>query len=86
MAGETKATDVVHSTTDRGLGTVEDLPTKEDVLDDAARFLATAESYPPLTSERERQLVRKLDRWMIPLVSPMLYRQQMLTLTDTDAS
>ena len=46
-------------------------PLKQDAgkLDDAAVFLATTETYEPMTPEQEKKLVRKIDRYMIPLVS-----------------
>lgn len=37
--------------------------------DPAANFLATVGPFPPMTPEQEKKLVRKIDRWMIPLVS-----------------
>lgn len=40
--------------------------TKE--ADQAAQFLAGVGPFPPMTSEQEKKLVRKIDRWMIPLV------------------
>ncbi|EEU38145.1 uncharacterized protein NECHADRAFT_47932 [Fusarium vanettenii 77-13-4] len=36
--------------------------------DAAAQFLATVGPFPPMTSEEEKKLVRKIDRWMIPLL------------------
>lgn len=36
--------------------------------DAAAQFLATVGPFPPMTPEEEKKLVRKIDRWMIPLV------------------
>ena len=36
--------------------------------DQAARFLATVGPFPPMSPEQEKKLVRKIDRWMIPLV------------------
>lgn len=36
--------------------------------DPAAQFLATVGPFPPMTPEQEKKLVRKIDRWMIPLV------------------
>ena len=38
-------------------------------LDEAAKYLVNAENYGPLTPEAEKKLVRKLDRWMLPMVS-----------------
>ncbi|KAI8659163.1 MFS domain-containing protein [Fusarium sp. Ph1] len=36
--------------------------------DAAAQFLATVGPFPPMTPEEEKKLVRKIDRWMIPLL------------------
>lgn len=36
--------------------------------DAAAHFLATVGPFPAMTPEQEKKLVRKIDRWMIPLV------------------
>lgn len=36
--------------------------------DPAAQFLASVGPFPPMTPEQEKKLVRKIDRWMIPLV------------------
>lgn len=43
----------------------------EEATDDAAKYLADtrAEQFQPLTPEREKQLRKKIDSWMIPLVS-----------------
>ncbi|KAK7407835.1 hypothetical protein QQX98_010006 [Neonectria punicea] len=40
--------------------------TKE--ADRAARFLTTVGPFPPMTPEQEKKLVRKIDRWMIPML------------------
>lgn len=39
-------------------------------MDEAAKWLASAESYPPMTPEQEKRLKKKIDGWMIPLVFP----------------
>lgn len=38
-------------------------------LDEAAKYLANHEEYGPMTPEQERKIVKKIDAWMIPLVS-----------------
>lgn len=38
-------------------------------LDDAARFLANAEHFGPLTPEKEKKLRRKIDFILLPIVS-----------------
>lgn len=38
------------------------------VLDEAAKYLATANDYGPMTPEQEKKIVKKIDAWMIPLV------------------
>ncbi|KAF4125985.1 transporter [Geosmithia morbida] len=42
-----------------------DLPAAEDP---AAHFLSTVGPFPPMTPVQEKKLVRKIDRWMIPLL------------------
>lgn len=37
-------------------------------VDQAAKFLASVGPFPPMTPEQEKVIVRKIDRWMIPLV------------------
>lgn len=63
----------IHPVTSQGQGEIQDdaeTKLQEDVIDDAAKFLAgaRAEQYPPLTPEREKRLRKKIDSWMIPLV------------------
>jgi hypothetical protein len=42
----------------------------EKVLDETARYLANAaEEYGPMTPEMEKRIVKKIDSWIIPLVS-----------------
>lgn len=43
----------------------------EEATDDAAKYLTDtrAEEFRPLTPEREKRLRKKIDSWMIPLVS-----------------
>lgn len=43
----------------------------EEATDDAAKYLTDtrAEQFQPLTPEREKRLRKKIDSWMIPLVS-----------------
>lgn len=36
--------------------------------DAAALFLSSVGPFPPMAPEEEKKLVRKIDRWMIPLV------------------
>lgn len=38
-------------------------------IDEAAKYLAGERQYPPLTPEKEKRLRKKIDAWMIPLVS-----------------
>lgn len=42
--------------------------TKE--ADQAAQFLARIGPFPPMAPEQEKKLVRKIDRWMVPMVRP----------------
>lgn len=39
-------------------------------LDEAAKYLANHEEFGPMTPEQEKKIVKKIDSWMIPLVSP----------------
>jgi hypothetical protein len=41
-------------------------------LDDAAQYLAGHDDFGPLTPEKEKAIVRKIDAWMIPLVKIFL--------------
>lgn len=45
-------------------------------LDEAAKYLADHEEFGPMTPEQEKKIVKKIDSWMIPLVSLI---QRMLT-------
>ncbi|KAK5113568.1 hypothetical protein LTR85_010796 [Meristemomyces frigidus] len=38
------------------------------LVDDAANFLASTTTYPPMSAAQEKKLIRKIDRWMIPLL------------------
>ena len=38
-------------------------------MDKAAKFMAETQEYPPLSSEAEKKLMRKVDWIMIPIVS-----------------
>ena len=38
-------------------------------LDEAARYLVNTEEYGPMTPEKEKKIVKKIDAWMIPIVS-----------------
>lgn len=49
------------------VGESKSMDTKE--LDEAANFVAEHEESGSLTPEEEKRLVRKIDAWMIPLVS-----------------
>lgn len=50
-------------------GTVDSANGADDKLDEAAKFLAeAANDYPAMTPDIEKQLVKKIDRWMIPIV------------------
>lgn len=44
---------------------------QDGTLDEAAEFLANANNYPPMTPEMEKKIVKKIDAWMIPLVSDL---------------
>lgn len=47
----------------------ETLKTTDDrALDEAAKYLAHTEGYGPMTPEKEKQIVKKIDAWMIPMV------------------
>ncbi|KXH36163.1 hypothetical protein CNYM01_12079 [Colletotrichum nymphaeae SA-01] len=41
---------------------------RDGVLDEAATFLANADAFPPMTPEMEKNIVKKIDAWMIPLL------------------
>lgn len=41
----------------------------DSALDEAARYLANHEEFSPMTPEQEKVIVKKIDSWMIPLVS-----------------
>lgn len=41
----------------------------DGTLDEAAKYLADHEQYGPMTPEQEKKIVKKIDAWMIPLVS-----------------
>lgn len=45
---------------------------QDGILDEAAEFLANANDYPPMTPEIEKKIVKKIDAWMIPLVSKLV--------------
>lgn len=50
-------------------GTVDSANGADDKLDEAAKFLAeAANDYPAMTPDIEKQLVKKIDRWMIPIL------------------
>ncbi|KAK6220715.1 hypothetical protein LQW54_001906 [Pestalotiopsis sp. IQ-011] len=40
----------------------------DENLDEAARYLATTEEYGPMTPEKEKKIVKKIDAWMIPIL------------------
>lgn len=44
-------------------------PIQDDNLDEAAAYLAEHTEFGPLTPELEKKLVRKIDMWIIPMVS-----------------
>ena len=46
-------------------------------VDKAAKFLVEVDSYPPLSPEAERKLIRKVDWIMIPIVSSMSASQRL---------
>ncbi|KAH9888205.1 major facilitator superfamily domain-containing protein [Xylariomycetidae sp. FL2044] len=64
-AGDDNVVQPVVSTTP---GDVTKTVADEGVLDDAARYLANTDEYPPMTPEMEKKIVRKIDAWMIPLL------------------
>jgi hypothetical protein len=39
-------------------------------LDEAAKYLAGHDEYGPMSPEMEKKLVKKIDAWILPLVSP----------------
>lgn len=41
----------------------------DSTLDEAAVYLANHEEFGPMTPEQEKVIVKKIDSWMIPLVS-----------------
>lgn len=41
----------------------------DGTLDEAAKYLANHEEFGPMTPEQEKKIVKKIDAWMIPLVS-----------------
>lgn len=64
----------IHPVTSQSQGEVEDIVAKntdDNTLDEAAKYLANANTgqHAPLTPEREKKLLRKIDSWIIPLVS-----------------
>ena len=74
MAADTSVTKAPDApNTDAGSivpGTVDSTSGTDDNLDEAARYLAQEVSdFPPMTPEIEKKLVKKIDRWMIPIVS-----------------
>jgi hypothetical protein len=41
----------------------------DGALDEAAMYLANTDNFGPMTPEKEKAIVKKIDSWMIPLVS-----------------
>ncbi len=41
----------------------------DEALDEAAKYLARQEQFGPMTAEQEKVIVKKIDSWIIPLVS-----------------
>lgn len=39
--------------------------------DKAAQFVVAHQNYPPMTAEQEKRIKKKIDAWMIPLVSSL---------------
>ena len=53
----------------------------DSVLDEAAKYLATANDYGPMTPEKEKKIVKKIDSWILPLVRTPLLHPDLSTLT-----
>lgn len=81
-----KVDDTIHPVPSHGQGETEptgDKALNDRVVDDAARYLASATHFGPLTPEREKKLRKKIDAWMIPLVRLPRGALQARLLTDT---
>ncbi|KAI1495433.1 major facilitator superfamily domain-containing protein [Biscogniauxia marginata] len=62
-----KLDDTVHPVVSTTAGEV--TKSEDDVvLDDAVKYLAKSDEYPPMTPEQEKRIVKKIDAWMIPLL------------------
>lgn len=71
----------IHPVISEGRGELDETTVKsvgDTALDDAAKYLANTRDghYPPLTPEREKKLRKKIDSWMIPLVSGGYFEQK----------
>ena len=47
-----------------------DMAVKEAADGQVAQFVAEHRNYPPMTPEMEKRIKKKIDAWIIPLVSP----------------
>ncbi|KUI67176.1 Allantoate permease [Cytospora mali] len=68
---ESKSQDIVQQVPSHSQGEAEatgDKGMSDTVVDDAAKYLANASQFAPLTPEREDKLRKKIDAWMIPLL------------------
>lgn len=66
-----KFDDTIHTIPSHGQGETTATGAKASndmVVDDAAKYLANASQFAPLTPEKEKKLRQKIDSWMIPLV------------------
>ena len=59
--------DTIHPVPSANQG--ETLKTVDDrALDEAARYIATHDEFGPMTPEKEKEIVRKIDLCVVPLV------------------
>lgn len=72
--GETHSSnDAVHPTASLdGIETGEIKGTSTRELDEAAKYLAGHDEFGPLTPEMEKKLLKKIDAWILPLVSSLI--------------
>lgn len=68
MAQDTKGDDDLQPVTSTVAG--ETTKAVDDrALDEAAKYIANHEEFGPMSPEQEKKIVKKIDSWMIPLVS-----------------
>jgi hypothetical protein len=80
-----KAIDALQPQPSRGQGDTEEAGVKslnDSELDEAARYLANGAEYPPMTPEMEKRIVKKIDSWMIPLVSTLRREEGTVRIAD----